>query len=146
MQLDPNAAINNLILQNIQAVTSSAFVAYGIEAMKRSKYFPWLTKEKTTLLRIMSGAGSALSAIGIGTAGEWSAGNHTYTIAISGLCFSCILHSAYAWGRSWIYAQILYDGVISKKTAEPAQVQLVRPVVVNPAPEPAKEAAPVTGK
>jgi hypothetical protein len=135
MQIDGAGSTSLIVGQ----VTLSAMVAYAIEFMKRSKYFPWLTKEKTALLRVLSGVGSSLAAVGIGTASKWNAGDHTWTIAISGLCLSCIIHSGYALARSWLFTQMIYDGVISKKS-------IGDPLPVAAVPAPAMPAINAQGK
>jgi hypothetical protein len=68
----------NIVLSTF---TSSAVSVAFINWMKASKYFPWITKEKTTLLRILSIV--AASASGVGINYLWNPVDHS--IVVSGL-------------------------------------------------------------
>lgn len=69
---------NNVVLT---AFTSSAVSVAVINWLKNSKYFPWITKEKITLLRMLSVVAAAASGVGINYV--WSGTNHS--LLLSGL-------------------------------------------------------------
>jgi hypothetical protein len=68
----------NIVLSTF---TSSAVSVAVINWLKASKYFPWITKEKTALLRIISII--AASASGVGINYLWNPVDHS--IVVSGL-------------------------------------------------------------
>lgn len=94
-------------------LTSSAVIAYAIEWVKKSKYFPWINTQSKNLNRLLMVAASGLAAIGIHTQFDSASG----TLIITGLTTATLLHGAWELVRSSIFTQMLYDGVVQKALA-----------------------------
>lgn len=72
--------------------TTGALTVAALNWLKGSQYFPWITKEKTTLLRWLSAVAAVAASAGIGHV--WNAADHSITI--SGLTLPNIV--TFAWG------------------------------------------------
>ena len=99
----------------LSQLTASALVVYAIEQLKRSHWFPWITAESKVLARLLSGVGAAVSAFGVHTAMEGSAGvGWSLTIHIPPLLI--VLHAAWDWLNQMALNQLVYDGVAAPTT------------------------------
>ena len=108
--------------QIVSQLTSAALVVYALQWLKRSKLFPWITAETTTLNRWVGAAAAGLSAIGIHLAFTATAGTPgSYVITVTGLTLPNVLHGVWHWANQYALQQITYDAVTSKAvTAVPA--------------------------
>lgn len=104
-------ATSNLVLTQL---TTSAVITYGLEKLKESKYFPWLTAETKNLNRLASIVLAGAGALGVHAA--WDPSNHT--LMITGLYWTSILHGAWDWIRSWVSQQLIYDMAVQKPKVE----------------------------
>ena len=111
-------AVENVALTS---VTISGITVAAIEWLKRSKMFPWITKEKVVLLRVLSCIGTAAAAVGISY--QWNATDHTLTIA--GLTLSGIVGLSWAWIKQFTLTEIVYQ--TTKPSSNPAVVAAVAP-------------------
>lgn len=95
-------------------VTVSALIVYALQWIKRSSWVPWITEHTKALNRWIAALVAAAAAIGIHTEFDATAG----TLVITGLTLAGIAHGLFEWARSWIFQQMIYDGVIARDTAE----------------------------
>jgi hypothetical protein len=108
--MDPTSSST---LTNLMAtqVTMSALIVYFLEWLKQSAWFPWLTAETKTLNRWAAALMALAAAIGIHA--EFNP--DTGTLLVTGLTMWGIGHAAFDMARSWIFQQVIYDGVVAKK-------------------------------
>jgi hypothetical protein len=95
----------------LSQLTSSAVVIYAIEALKKSRWFPWLTAETTTVNRIAAVVGSLAAAVGIHYSYDMTAG----ALLITGLTPSGISHGIWHWAQQYAITQLAYDAAIDNK-------------------------------
>lgn len=112
-------AVENVALTSI---TVSGITVAALQWMKRSKYFPWITKEKVVLMRILSGFVAAAAAVGISY--QWNAADHTLTIA--GLTLGGVASLGWAWVKQFTMNEIVWQ--TTKPSSSPAVVEAVAPV------------------
>lgn len=106
--MDPNQVISQL--------TSAAIVVYALQALKHSRWCPWLTQQTKTLNRILSALGAAASAIGVHFAFDAAlSANGTYVITITGLTAMNVLHGLWHVANQFCLQQLAYDAVVSKQ-------------------------------
>lgn len=115
------------IAQASTVLTSSALIAYAIEALKRSKWFPWLSQQSARANHIASVVLTFVASIGIG----YKFDSEQHTLAFTNVCLMCVLHGMWAWAKSYVATKVIYQGVISK--ANPI------PVVIEPKEQPVKK-------
>jgi hypothetical protein len=101
--------------------TISGVTVAAINWVKRSKYFPWITKEKTTLLRFMSIAAAAASGVGIGHV--WNAADHS--LVISGLTVANLWAFLWAIVKTFTMNETIFQA--TKPASNPAVVEAVAP-------------------
>lgn len=90
-------------MQDLQAqLTAAAAVAFIIQWLKNSKYFPWLSSETAKLNRIAAVIGSGLATFGI------SAHYANHTLVISNLDVRSIAHFAWVWFQSFVMSHGAY--------------------------------------
>jgi hypothetical protein len=106
---------NNVVLTTF---TSSAVSVAVINWLKSSKYFPWITKEKIALLRILSVLAAAASGVGINYI--WSATDHS--LLVSGLTLAN--GGAFAWALLKHFAM---NETIFQATKRPGTLKPVAP-------------------
>jgi hypothetical protein len=101
--------------------TISGITVAAINWLKRSKYFPWITKEKIWLLRIMSAA--AATASGVGISHVWNATDHS--LVIGGLTGANL--AAFAWDitKQFTMNETIFQA--TKPQSNPAVVEAVAP-------------------
>ena len=98
----------------IQALIAWATV-HAIELLKNAKWFPWLQRDWTWILRLVGAAASIGTAMGVTMhlTGSWETGG---TVTISYPSVRALLLSFYGW----LVQQVYYHGVIKSKTARPS--------------------------
>jgi hypothetical protein len=106
---------NNVVLTTF---TSSAISVTVINWLKSSKYFPWITKEKITLLRVFSIIAAAASGVGINYV--WSATDHS--LLVSGL--TAANGAAFAWTLLKHFAM---NETIFQATKRPGTMKAIPP-------------------
>lgn len=89
----------------ISHVTAAGIVVGAINWLKGSKYFPWITAEKTKLLRGLAVVGAALGAGGISYA--WDPSHRILSFQIPTL--AAIGGFLVAWTKSFIVQEITYQ-------------------------------------
>src|SRR5208337_605218 len=85
--------------------TVSAIVVTVINWLKASQYFPWITKEKTTLLRLLSVLGAAATSVGITWA--WNPAMHSLTI--TGITLTAVLMLLWTTVKSFAMNEVLFQ-------------------------------------
>jgi hypothetical protein len=103
-------ADTNLVITH---VTTSALAVAGIQWLKNSPLFPWVTKEKNLLLRLLAIATAAASALSINY--TWNPTDHSLTI--TGLTLSGIGMAAWAWIKSFALQELTYRAVKPSTTS-----------------------------
>jgi hypothetical protein len=103
--------------------TASAITVAAINWLKRSKAFPWITKEKIWLLRVMSAAAATASGVGINHV--WNAADHS--LVISGLTMANLGLFAWAVVKQFVANETIFQA--TKPQSNPAFVAAVAPAV-----------------
>lgn len=78
-------------------VTAGAVIAYFVNYLKGSKYFPWITEETKVVSRFISAVLAAGTAVGVHTV--WSPESHTLTI--TGLTAVGIAGALWAFSKQY---------------------------------------------
>jgi len=89
----------------ITHVTTSGVVVFLIQWLKKSRHFPWITAEKTKLLRALAVIGAAAGAVGIHY--TWNPAAHSLTI--ENLTIAGIVGMAVALVKSFVTQEIIYQ-------------------------------------
>jgi hypothetical protein len=110
---------NNVVLTTL--AVSGTWVAF-LNWLKKSPWFPWITKEKVTLLRGLS----ALSALagGVGIHWVWTATDHSF--AVSGLTPANLLALGAAIYKQFVANELIYQ--VTKRTSDPQVVKVAQEV------------------
>jgi hypothetical protein len=95
-------AAENLV---ITQVTMSGIMVAAINYLKNNPRLTWVTKEKVTMLRILSVLGAAATSVGI--AWVWNPTAHSLTI--TGLSLATIGAMGYAALKSFVMQEIVYQ-------------------------------------
>ena len=119
----------------LTTMTVSGITVAAINWLKRSKYFPWITKEKIWLLRVMSAA--AATATGVGITHVWNPTDHS--ILIAGLT------AANLWVFGWAIIKQFTANELVFQTTKPSSAPVVVKAVAPTSPE-AKEEIAVDAK
>lgn len=106
--------------------TTSAITVGILNWIKHSKYFPWITREKTTLLRVLSIAASL--ATGVGIQHVWNSTDHS--LLISGLTGTNIAAFAWAVVKQFTANETIFQ--MTKPSSNPAVVEAVAPEAAKP--------------
>jgi hypothetical protein len=101
------AADANLVMTHL---TSSGITVFVLQWLKRSRYFPWITEEKTKLLRTLSALAAAGTAVGISA--TWNGPEHT--LVISGLTLGAVLAGLWAWAKQFVMNEIVWQATKPK--------------------------------
>lgn len=104
--IDPGTAVDSAM----SSVAAAGLLSYIIESLKKSRWVPWITADKTTLLRWLN-AGSAL-AMSVGLAWAYQADTHQLIITIP--TASAVVDGLWQWGKQWAFQQMAYDGIVSR--------------------------------
>lgn len=110
------------IAQASTTLTASAVIAYAIEYVKKSSWFPWLSQETARLNNIAAAILSLFASWGVHATFDSSA----HSLLITNLCLMCVLHGIWDWAKQYVATKIIYQGVISK--ANPVPVVPVAPL------------------
>lgn len=116
-------------------VVVSFIIVWLLQALKKASWFPWLTAEKTKLLKIIGVIASGLGAVGIGF--HFSADTHE--LIISGLSFSGVLGGITSWIRSHIFQEGIYGGFQVRDL-------IVKTLKANDLPRPLRDISMAKGK
>lgn len=113
----------------LSQLTAAAVTVYALQALKSSRWFPWLTQQTTTLNRLVSGLGALISAVGVHFAFDAAQNaTGTYVVTITGATFSNIAHGIWHWINQFALQQIAYDGVVRKASIQTPQVVTAVPL------------------
>jgi hypothetical protein len=134
MFVESNSAVNALADQ----ITASGLVVVAIQAMKKSKYFPWINKETDKISRAFSMLLAAAAAIGIHLAWNHGSVPGSYMLQVSGLTLTGILTGCWAVTKSFVFNEITYratvkaaaDTSVKVSTSAPAVVEVNKPSTV----------------
>jgi hypothetical protein len=111
-------ADSNVLLTSF---TISGITVAAINWLKRSKYFPWITKEKVWLLRVLSAVVATASSVGI--THVWNSTDHS--ILISNLTVATLWAFAWALTKQFTMNETIFQA--TKPTSNPAVVEAVAP-------------------
>jgi hypothetical protein len=111
----------------ISHVTTAGVVVFAINWLKRSSLFPWITAERTKLLRVLAVAGAGIGALGIHVA--WNADAHSLTL--TGLSLVSILTLGAAWLKSFVTQEVIYQATNKNGFAETVK-QILTLLKANP--------------
>lgn len=98
-------AAENVVLTQ---VTTSAMIVVALEKLKAASWFPWITKEKTKLARLISILAAAGSAVGIHAVWGWTSATHTFNFSVSGLNLTVVALGFWAWAKSFTVNELIY--------------------------------------
>jgi hypothetical protein len=107
-----------MAVENVLAtqITAGAIIAFVVQKLKASPYFPWITEETKVLKNLLALVLAGAAAVGVNVA--WNGADHT--LVISGLTASGILLAAWAWAKQYVMqhlaGQVMYP---SKKEEVP---------------------------
>jgi hypothetical protein len=94
--------------------TISGVIVYGLDALKRARWFPWLTAETETVNRWVALGLAVIAAIGI----HWDYDATAGVMTITGLSIQSIAahlaHGVMDIARSWVFQQVIFDVKTSK--------------------------------
>jgi hypothetical protein len=110
---------NNVVLTTLAVSGTSVAVLNWIKA---SPWFPWITKEKVKLLRVLS----ALSALAAGTGIHWVWTTTDHSFAVSGLTAANVLALCMAIYKQFVANEVIYQ--MTKRTSDPKVVQVAKEV------------------
>jgi len=82
-------------------------VSFGLQALKKSKAFPWITTETQTVNRWVSIA--AAFCTGVGIFASWDHG----TLTVSGLTGANLIHALTRGVEQWAFQTTAYRAVIA---------------------------------
>lgn len=102
-------------------ITVGGIIVAAIQYAKRSRYFPWFTKEKILLVRGVSAFLSFVAALGIHYV--WNGSNHS--LLITGLDLVSILGAAWIAIKQFTITELTWQTV--KPSSNPAVVEAVAP-------------------
>ena len=125
----------------LSQLTAAAVTVYALQALKASQWFPWMTQKTRTLNRLFSALGALVGAVGVHLAFAPSAAAApagTYTFTITGLTLGNVGLGIWHWANQFAGQQLLYDGVVSKTSAQ-------TPQAVTSVPQPAAVKAELQG-
>jgi len=122
------AADANVVMTHL---TSSGITVFALQWLKNSKYFPWITDEKTRLLRILSGLAAAGTAVGISA--TWNGTNHE--LVIGGLTLTAVMAAVWAWAKQFVMNEMVWQATKNRNANGAAPV--AAPAAAVPAVAPA---------
>jgi hypothetical protein len=102
--------------------TTGAMTVAALNWVKASPWFPWITKEKTTLLRLLSAV--AATASGVGISHVWNSADHS--LIISGITTTNVALFFWAILKQFAMNETLYQ--TTKRTSDPKVVQVAKEV------------------
>ena len=71
--------------QTMSLLVVNGIISWALEAIKRSRWFPWITGETEKLNHLASAVAATLLAAGIGISSSWDSSSATYVLTLSGL-------------------------------------------------------------
>ena len=90
-------------------LTTGGVIVYGIEALKKAGWCPFISADSKGINRFISGAMAAFVAFGISASGDASAG---WVIQIPPL--AVVGAGAWEWLKQVVLQQMIFDGVVAK--------------------------------
>jgi hypothetical protein len=111
--------------------TTGALTVAALNWLKQSPWFPWITKERNTLVRILSIVAATASSAGIGHI--WNSADHS--LVISGLTLPNVVGFAWAAVKQFAMNETLFQ--VTKKpptNVEQADSVSANVAVINPKP------------
>ncbi len=105
----------------VTGFTTSAITVAFINWLKGSKYFPWITREKNTLLRVISILAAVGASAGIGYV--WNSTDHS--LVISGLTLSNVGLFLWACMKQFVMNETIFHA--TKASSNPAVIAAVAP-------------------
>lgn len=102
-------------------ITFAGVVVALIQWMKHSRYFPWFTKEKVKLVRVVSVGLSFLAGLGI----HWVWDPQNGSLIVTGLSMTGLAISAWVAIKQFVITEMTYQTV--KPSSDPAVIEAVAP-------------------
>lgn len=91
-------------------LTVSAVIVFGLQILKKSEWFPWITHQTDKTNRLLAVGLAGLAAIGIHFSFDTVAG----VLTISGLKLGTILNGGWAWLQSFATQEFVYRASAKK--------------------------------
>lgn len=104
----------NQINEVVSQVIISGLIAYSIEFMKRTPFFPWLRVEQKKLQRWISAGAALVAAAGI----HYQYDSIHGALMITGLTIAGIRHGLWEFAKQFVLQQMVYDGIIKESADE----------------------------
>ena len=104
--IDPGTAVDSAM----SSVAAAGLLSYIIEALKKSRLVPWVTADKTTLLRWLN----AVSALAMSVGLNWAYHADAHQLVITVPTLAAVVDGAWNWGKQWAFQQMAYDGIVSR--------------------------------
>jgi hypothetical protein len=102
--------------------TTGAITVAVLNWIKTSPWFPWITREKTILLRLLSSCAAVAS--GVGIQHVWNAADHQ--LIISGLTVTNLAMFFWAAAKQFAMNETIFQS--TKRTSDPKVVQVAKEV------------------
>lgn len=93
--------------------TWASVVVYGLQYLKASSWFPWLTTRTKGLNRLAAIAGASLTAVGI----AWHY-DPVGTLTITGVTAANLLHGVWHIAQQVAMQQVIFDGTAQAVAAK----------------------------
>ncbi len=95
-------------------LTTAGLAVAAIQWLKKSRYFPWVTQEKTRMMRLVAIVTAAIGTVGINYA--WQPADRALVFHIPTLAQAFTL--GVAWVKSFITQEIVYQGTAKNGLGE----------------------------
>jgi hypothetical protein len=106
--------------------TTGALTVAALNWLKGSEYFPWITRQSTTLLRVLSAAAAVAS--GAGIQHIWNGTDHS--LVITGITVPNVAGFVWAIVKQFTMNETLFQ--VTKAKSDPAVVKAVAPEAAQP--------------
>lgn len=100
--------MNDIALSN--QIPLALLSAYGLQWLKGSRFFPWITAETQTLNRWAGAVVAFCASVGVLVSFDHATG----VLTISGLTAVNLGHVAWRFAQQWLLQQAAYKGVVAQ--------------------------------
>lgn len=101
-------------------VTLAAIGVAALQALKNSKWFPYITADTAKLNRFVAVLAAAVGAIGVHIAWNQGAVPGSYMIEVTGLTLTGVAIGAWALVKQVVYQEIIYRATRNNSAPTPA--------------------------
>lgn len=97
-----------VIAQTLDQVTVGAVVAFVLEYLKKTPWFPWLSEDTSKRAKVVISSAVAL-ATSLGIDASW----HGWTLTVD---FTAVPAHLYAWMQAWAVQHGTYHAIVKSET------------------------------